>query len=312
MTLPRTGTFWCRFFHLWTRATPRCSGTVALMTRLQRTAKALALLPVLVLTGCGSQSYDRTSPTPAAESSLNAASPLCLQLANSPGRVGEDSFPTDSGRIRLVAGAIELRDGDDVALIAEGADRLIDVRELDGVTHVFFSRNVDEYSDLMVVTADSAPRRIGVADAPEYTVTSVSRHAGSGNWILTAISDLTEVIVELDGKGEQVRVVEPYEYNRSPFLLMAEPLPSGGFFLLEGPEGDSNEWSVATVDDQGGLRTRLPIPTTYGLPTGWFDRARSGEFVLGTDGASLVVTHEDGNVTFTECSTTPRDRLIRR
>lgn len=268
------------------------------------------LLPLLTLTSCASSGE---SPAVPEASSLTSSSPLCLQMANAPGRVGKDTYPTDEGRLALDGDELQLVRPDGAETMASGVSRIVDVREFEGVTHVFFLRPIDEEeSHLMVVTRGDEPRFVAVGEAPEYMVIAVSRGPVNGNWLLTAVADLTEVIFEVDTTGAQVRFVEPYEYNRGPSLLLAEPLEDGGFFLLEAPVNSNGEWSVAFVGEDGSLRTRLPVPSSYGTPTGWYDRAREGEIVLGLERSSLVVGYTSTEVTFTECATVPLDRIIRR
>lgn len=272
-------------------------------------ATTTLVIAVVFLAGCG-------SPRPQEEGTvqrpgLSSTSPLCLQLANTPGRVGEGSYPTDRGRLRLHDGRIELV-ADSTTVLADGVERLVDVREVDGATNVFYTVRDGEESDLMVVDPDGTSTRIAVGDAPEYSVIAVAGHPDGDRWVLTAVADLTEVIVEVDRTGREIRTITPYEYNKPPFLILAEPLEDEGFFLLEAEEGDEAGWSVALLTATGELRTRLPLPTNYGRPTGWYDRVRAGEVVVGTERGSLVIGYENATFTFTECATRPLDRLVRR
>jgi hypothetical protein len=284
------------------------------MVTMRTPAHVVALLSLLVttLSGCGTPAGTQPSEFAEKVSALDSDSPLCLQIFTTPALVGTDTYPTDAGRIRLRQGRVELVTTGEVRTLAGDAERLVDVREVNGITHVFYTRPVDsEEADLMAVTLTGNPWRISVGEAPEYAVVAVSHDPAYGHWVLTAMSDLTETIVIVDQEADVVRVLEPYPYNKGPLLMLAEPV-EGGFFVVEGPEGVVTEWSVALLDTEGTLRVRLPLPASFGVPSGWVDRANDEAVVIGTDRAAVVVTVQDGAFQFSDCPTTPKDLITRR
>jgi hypothetical protein len=280
-------------------------------TRLTGARLSVALLLLAPLVGCSSN-VGSGDPAGSTTSDITSTSSLCNQLAHNPGRVGVDTYPTDAGRIRLGDGRIELDAPTGTRTLAQEARRLVDVREIDAVTHIFYTIGDSEETELMVVTTENEPVYVAVGDAPEYSVTAVAKDPTSGHWVLTALADLTEVIVIVDSSGEVLDTFAPYEYNRGPFLALVEPVAEGGYVALEAPEGDVSTWSVATLDAKGQLRVRLPIPDKYGTPTGWYDRARSGQFAIGTAQTTILVTIDGANMTFAECASKPYDRIIRQ
>ena len=265
---------------------------------------AAVLAGLVVLTGCSSSDRPDTQPIIG----------TCVEDAVGAGN--HDRLVVDGRELSVRDGRLFRTDDDGSEhVLADRVDRLLAVAPSSGGPVALFASvaDVEGHSDLIIIGVDGVnPIIVGTAAAEEYYVLGAS-YDGAGNWVLTAISDLTTLVIsqpiEGEAPDERSRVLQPYDYNTGPVIEAAVSLDDhSGFLLLErtrdtdAQEDAAYSWQMTVIDKDGSIVRTAPWPAGLAVPdisgpgASWLvldgplvdDEPSSTGFVRTTDGRAGI------------------------
>ncbi|MFM7088329.1 MAG: hypothetical protein ACKOW9_02240 [Candidatus Paceibacterota bacterium] len=293
---------------------------------IQRFVKySIPIAMIILMTACSTGNEDYVVEGEKLVSTVRGydKSKDCVKIDS--GSVSGDAVRTDYGLLLRRGDRLVLDDSGSERVLAGGIEKVFAINKVLGGVGVVYGEVGDEGEGELVelvfnLSGTLSKKSIGPYKAPEFVVIGVS--LSNNSWLITSLSDLTELIEIIPVGGGLSTLVEPYEYNKEPFMHMSFPRYVGEEMLVLEEfkaQTDINSvatgWFVSRVDYKGLTLERVEWPSDLGLPTGEFDYVRSDEALMiyvatKKGGAGVII--DNGEISFESVCTPLKGRWLDR